>query len=640
MGFEVIIVYIAMARRINMCGFAGFTGYLENGKDVLTDMMNKIVHRGPDSAGQYIDDKAYMGFRRLSIIDLDNGSQPMFNEDRKIVITFNGEIYNHMELREELIANGHIFANNSETEVLIHAYEEYGKDMLNRLRGMFAFVIWDSEKETIFAARDFFGIKPFYYTVTDDGHLIYASEIKSILAHPSYKKEVNPVALENYLTFQYSVLEETFFKGIFKLMPAHCMTYDVKNGMLNIERYWEPVFEPDNSKSLDEWVNEIDDAMHDSVKHHKISDVEVGSFLSSGVDSSYVAATFNGDKTFTVGFDYEKYNEINYAKALSDKIKIDNYSKLVSSEEYWDAIPKIQYHMDEPLADPAAIALYFVSQTAAKHVKVSLSGEGADEFFGGYNIYHEPFDLNGFQKLPLGLRKGLASAAAAIPFKFKGKNYLVRASKSLEERFIGNAFMFNEAEREKILKNPTGKYPHTELTKPYYDKVKDLDDVTRMQYIDINFWLIGDILLKADKMSMAHSLEVRVPFLDKKVFDVARHIPTEYKVNQHNTKYAMRMAAHRYLPDMVAEKKKLGFPVPIRIWIKDEKYYNMIKKAFTSDAANEFFNTDILVQYLDEHKEGKADNSRKIWTVYMFLVWYNDFFGDGYNGDEKKAALA
>ncbi len=640
MGFEVIIVYIAMARRINMCGFAGFTGYLENGKDVLTDMMNKIVHRGPDSAGQYIDDKAYMGFRRLSIIDLDNGSQPMFNEDRKIVITFNGEIYNHMELREELIAKGHIFANNSDTEVLIHAYEEYGRDMLNRLRGMFAFVIWDSEKETIFAARDFFGIKPFYYTVTDDGHLIYASEIKSILAHPSYKKEVNPVALENYLTFQYSVLEETFFKGIFKLMPAHCMTYDVKNGKLNIERYWEPVFEPDNSKSLDEWVNEIDDAMHDSVEHHKISDVEVGSFLSSGVDSSYVAATFNGDKTFTVGFDYEKYNEINYAKALSDKIKIDNYSKLVSSEEYWDAIPKIQYHMDEPLADPAAIALYFVSQTAAKHVKVSLSGEGADEFFGGYNIYHEPFDLNGFQKLPLGLRKGLASAASAIPFKFKGKNYLVRASKSLEERFIGNAFMFNEAEREKILKNPTGKYPHTELTKPYYDKVKDLDDVTKMQYIDINFWLIGDILLKADKMSMAHSLEVRVPFLDKKVFEVARHIPTEYKVNQHNTKYAMRMAAHRYLPDMVAEKKKLGFPVPIRIWIKDEKYYNMIKKAFTSDAANEFFNTDMLVQYLDDHKEGKADNSRKIWTVYMFLVWYNDFFGDGYNGDEKKAALA
>jgi asparagine synthase (glutamine-hydrolysing) len=284
--------------------------------------------------------------------------------------------------------------------------------------------------------------------------------------------------------------------------------------------------------------------------------------------------------------------------------------------------------MDEPLADPAAIALYFVSQTASKYVKVSLSGEGADEFFGGYNIYHEPFDLEKFQKLPQGVRSGLAKAATSVPFKFKGQNYLVRASKPVEERFIGNAFMFNEAEREKILKNPTGKYRHTELTKPYYDKVKDLDDVTKMQYIDINFWLIGDILLKADKMSMAHSLEVRVPFLDKKVFEVARHIPTKYKVNQHNTKYAMRMAAHRYLPDMVAEKKKLGFPVPIRIWIKDEKYYNMIKKAFTSDAANEFFNTNALVKYLDDHKEGKADNSRKIWTVYMFLVWYEDFFGE------------
>ena len=486
--------------------------------------------------------------------------------------------------------------------------------------------VWDSEKETLFGARDFFGIKPFYYTVAD-GNMIYGSEIKSILEHPAYKKEVNPVALENYLTFQYSVLDETFFKGIFKLMPGHCFTFH--KGELNIERYWEPTFDADESKSLDEFVDEIDDVMHDSVEHHKISDVEVGSFLSSGVDSSYVAATFNGDKTFTVGFDYEKYNEIDYAKALSDKIKIDNYSKLVSSEEYWAAIPKIQYHMDEPLADPAAIALYFVSQTAAKHVKVAMSGEGADEFFGGYNIYREPLDLAEFQKLPKGLRKGLAGIANAIPFKFKGKSFLNRASKTVEERFIGNAFMFNEKERARILKNPTGKYDHKQLTKPFYDKVADKDDVTKMQYIDINFWLIGDILLKADKMSMAHSLEVRVPFLDKEVFNVARTIPTKYKVNKSNTKYAMRQAAHRHLPDMVAEKKKLGFPVPIRIWLKDEKYYNMIKKAFTSEAAEKYFNTDEIVKYLDDHKEGKADNSRKIWTIYMFLVWYEDFFGNG-----------
>ena len=608
-----------------MCGFAGFTGHLDNGEEVLTNMMNRIIHRGPDSAGQHIDGKAYMGFRRLSIIDLDNGSQPMYNEDKKIVITFNGEIYNHQELRAELIEKGHIFANNSDTEVLIHAYEEYGEDMLNKLRGMFAFVIWDSEKETLFGARDFFGIKPFYYAVVD-GNLVYGSEIKSILEYPGYKKELNETALENYLTFQYSVLDETFFKGIYKLMPSHCLTFH--KGELKVKRYWEPTFEADNNVSLDTLIQEIDDAMHDSVEHHKISDVEVGSFLSSGVDSSYVATIFNGDKTFTVGFDYEKYNEIDYAKSLSEKIKIDNYSKLVSSQEYWAAIPKIQYHMDEPLADPAAIALYFVSQTAAKHVKVALSGEGADEFFGGYNIYREPHDLAGFQKLPLGLRKALAKCASALPFKFKGKNFLIRASKPVEERFIGNAFMFNEKERNKVLKHPTGKYNHTELTKPFYDKVKDKDDVTKMQYIDINFWLIGDILLKADKMSMAHSLEVRVPFLDRKVFDVARTIPTKYKVNKQNTKYAMRMAAHKYLPDMVAEKKKLGFPVPIRIWLKDEKYYNIIKKAFNSEAANKYFNTSELMKYLDDHKAGKADNSRKIWTVYMFLVWYEDFFGE------------
>jgi len=620
-----------------MCGFAGFTGYLANGDAILENMMNRIIHRGPDSAGKYMDDKAYMGFRRLSFLDLDNGTQPMYNENKKIVITFNGEIYNYQDIKKDLIAAGHIFANNSDTEVLIHAYEEYGADMLNKLRGMFAFVIWDSEKETLFGARDFFGIKPFYYTVVDN-NMIYGSEIKSILEHPAYKKEVNELALENYLTFQYSVLPETFFKGIFKLMPGHYFTF--KDGKLDIQKYWEPTFEADNEKSLDDFVKDIDAAMQDSIEYHKISDVEVGSFLSSGVDSSYVAATFNGDKTFTVGFDYEKYNEIDYAKTLSDKIKIDNYSKLVTSEEYWDAIPKIQYHMDEPLADPAAIALYFVSQTAAKHVKAAMSGEGADEFFGGYNIYREPLDLAGFQKLPKGLRKTLAGIVSAIPMKFKGKNFLIRASKTVEERFIGNAFMFNEKERAKILKNPTGKYNHMDLTKPFYDKVKDQDDVTKMQYIDINFWLVGDILLKADKMSMAHSLEVRVPFMDKEVFNIARTIPTKYKVNKQNTKFAMRKAANQYIPDMWAEKKKLGFPVPIRIWLKDEKYYNTIKKAFSSEAAKKYFNTEELIKYLDDHKEGKADNSRKIWTVYMFLVWYEDFFGEGVKSSDTPKEVA
>ena len=606
-----------------MCGFVGFTGHLVGGDEILKNMMDTIIHRGPDSAGTHIDSDVSLGFRRLSIIDLDSGTQPMYNETNDIVIVFNGEIYNYQELKKDLIEKGHVFRNNSDTETLIHSYEEYGEAMLDRLRGMFAFVIWDGKKKKLFAARDFFGIKPFYYAIVD-GQLVFASEIKSILEYTPYKKEINPLALENYLTFQYSVLPETVFKGIYKLMPSHCLTFE--NGELTIRRYWEPVFEPDENVTLEELTDKIDDAMQASIKRHKISDVEVGSFLSSGVDSSYVAACFKGDKTFTVGFDYAKYNEIDYAKALSEKIKIDNYSKLISTDEYWDIIPTVQYHMDEPLADPSAIALYFVSQTAAKHVKVSLSGEGADEFFGGYNIYREPFSLRPITRLPKGLRKALGACAAAIPFKIKGKNYLIRGSKDVEERFIGNAFLFNEKEREKLLKNPTGKYNHTELTKPYYDKVKNLDDTTKMQYIDIHFWLIGDILLKADKMSMAHSLEVRVPFLDRDVFEVARKVPLKYKVTKENTKFAMRQAAHRYLPDMVAEKKKLGFPVPIRIWLKEDKYYNTVKDAFTSPAAAEFFNVDEIVKLLDDHRNGKNDNSRKIWAIYMFLVWYKRYF--------------
>ena len=614
-----------------MCGFVGFTGGLAQREEVLQEMMDAIIHRGPDSAGTYIDDDIALGFRRLSIIDLDSGSQPMYNENRDMVIVFNGEIYNYKELRDELIKKGHVFANNADTEVLIHGYEEYGEELLTKLRGMFAFVIWDSKKKKLFAARDFFGIKPFYYALVD-GQLVFASEIKSILKYTPYNKEMNRDALENYLTFQYSVLPETFFKGIYKLMPSHCLTFE--NGRLDIKRYWEPVFEPDENTGLPEMVDRIDSAMQDSIKMHKVSDVEVGSFLSSGVDSSYVAACFNGDKTFTVGFDYEKYNEIDYAKSLSEKIKIDNYSKLISTDEYWNILPTVQYHMDEPLADPSAVALYFVSKTAAEHVKVSLSGEGADEFFGGYNIYREPFSLRPITRLPRPIRKFLGACASAIPFRVKGKNYLIRGSKDVEERFIGNAFLFNEKDREKILRNPSGRYNHMELTKPYYDKVKTLDDTTKMQYIDIHFWLIGDILLKADKMSMANSLEVRVPFLDRKVFEVARHVPLKYKVTKENTKFAMRQAAHRYLPDMVAEKKKLGFPVPIRIWLRDDKYYNIVKEAFTSKAAEEFFKTDEIVKLLDGHKDGKTDNSRKIWAIYMFLVWHKRFFEDG----EKTAA--
>ena len=612
-----------------MCGFCGFTGDIADRENIIIGMMNKIIHRGPDSAGTHSDEDVTMGFRRLSIIGLEDGSQPMYNEDGSIVICFNGEIYNYQPIKEMLIEKGHVFKSHADTEVLIHLYEEKGEEMLNDLRGMFAFAIYDMKNKKLFAARDFFGIKPFYYGVFNN-HMLFGSEIKSFLAFPDFKKEVNTVALENYLTFQYSVLDETFFKGVYKLKPGHYLVY--KDGKIDIKRYFQPKFEPEKA-GLQDTIKKIEDVMLDSVKTHKISDVEVGSFLSSGVDSSFVAATFKGDKTFTVGFDYEKYNEIGYAEKLSEKVGIDNYSKIISTDEYWDSLGKIQYHMDEPLADTSAVALYFVSKLASKHVKVALSGEGADEFFGGYNIYREPMDLQITKLIPKPLRKGIAAIMKALPFRFKGKNYLIRASMDLEDRFIGNAKMFSEKERERILKNPTGKYNHKEITKPYYDFTKGQDDVTRMQFIDLNLWMVGDILLKADKMSMANSLEVRVPFLDKEVFEVARHVQPDYRVNREATKYAFRMAAKDYLPEEVASKKKLGFPVPTRVWLKDEKYYNIVKTAFQSEAAKKYFNTDKIVKYLDDHKNGKADNSRKVWTIYMFLVWYNQFFGN----EEKEA---
>lgn len=609
-----------------MCGFVGFTNAIDNSNKVLGEMMDKIRHRGPDSEGRYIDECIAMGFRRLSIIDItDSGNQPIFNEDKSKVLFFNGEIYNYREIRKELEEKGHKFTTHTDSETLIHGYEEFGEKLLDRLRGMFAFVIWDKEKKELFGARDFFGIKPFYYA-TMNGTFMFGSEIKSFLVHPAFVKELNTTALENYLTFQYSPTNETFFRNVYKLPPAHCFKY--KDGKLDIKRYWDVHFNADEKPDMDMWVDRISDTFKNSVEAHKIADVEVGSFLSSGVDSSYAASVANVDKTFTVGFgEDEKYNEIGWAKEFSKYIGKENISKVITPEEYWDNIKKIQYHMDEPLADPSCIALYFVCNTAAQYVKVVLSGEGADEIFGGYNIYKEPLGSHAYKSLPKFIRKGIGSLAEKLPPK-RGVNFLVRNGKDLEERFIGNAYMFSPRDRKKLLKITTNAPDPTAITAPFYAKVKDKDDITKMQYLDLHLWMAGDILLKADKMSMANSLELRVPFLDKEVMALAEQIPWQYRVSTENTKLAMRKAALRAAPPKTANKKKLGFPVPIRVWLREEKYYNIVKNAFTSPAAEQFFNTDMLVKLLDDHRAEKYDNSRKIWTVFIFLQWYDVYFGE------------
>ncbi len=606
-----------------MCGLCGFTGELVDRETYLRQMTEKIIHRGPDSDGFYTDADIAMGFRRLSIIDLGAGDQPLYNEDKTLVLTFNGEIYNYKALRAELLEKGHIFVTESDSEVLLHGFEEWGEELLPRLRGMFGFAIWNTEKKELFLARDPFGIKPMHYTRLADGRLVYGSEIKSILTHPDVKKEFNPAALDGYLSFQYSVPDETFFKDIYCLPPAHCLWY--RGGEVTLHRYFDPMFTPDEDMTLDEAVEEIDRAFTDSVEAHRISDVEVGCFLSSGVDSSFVASYFGGQKAFTVGFDNgQHYNESNYAAELAKEVGIEHYVHIISEEEYWASLPKVQYYLDQPLADPSCVALYFVSKLAAEHVKVVLSGEGADELFGGYRIYHEPYSLRGYQRLPRFLRKFLAACAARLP-DFKGKSFLMRGAQTLEERFIGNAKMFTEKEKARLLRDIPATDP-TEKTRAFYAQTAGQDDVTRMQYLDINRWMVGDILLKADRMSMAHSLELRVPFLDREVFKVASRIPVRHRIAAGTTKYAMRLAAERHIPASAAEKPKLGFPVPIRVWLREEKYYNTVKAAFTSPTAAQFFNTSELLSMLDAHFAGKKDNSRKIWTVYMFLVWYDVYF--------------
>ncbi|MEE8721435.1 MAG: asparagine synthase (glutamine-hydrolyzing) [Eggerthellaceae bacterium] len=643
-----------------MCGICGFTQATEDDRPTLKAMCDIMAHRGPDGEGQYLDDGIALGHRRLSLIDLAGGNQPMVRStgdhaaritspalmpdgtpcaDEASVaakgdyaIVFNGEIYNYRDLRAELESAGWRFETNSDTEVLLVGYLAWGEDVLDRLRGMFAFAIWNRASHELFCARDFFGIKPFYYTV-QNGQFIFASEIKSILEHPAYTRELNEDALAEYLCFQFSTLPETFFKGIFKLGQGHCLRVHA-DGTLEDRRYWRPTYHFDENRSEADTVDAIDEAMRESVRYHNVADVEVGSFLSSGIDSSYMAACLAKENpdihTFTVGFSlYEgDRDEVSWARELAQKLGIANDYKHISEEEYWESLPRVQWHMDEPSADPSAVSLYFVDQIAASKVKAVLSGEGADEFFGGYKIYQTPFANRKLAWAPRGLLRGASKAARALGVR--GANYLERASEQVEDWYYTNAngVAFSVAERDRLLKHaPTVPTPQ-QLTAPVYAEVADLDETTRMQYVDLYFWLVGDILLKTDKMSMAHSLESRVPFLDKKVFELSATIPTKQKVSEEQTKIALREAAERAIPRDWAQKEKLGFPTPVVAWLREDKYYLQVRRAFTSSTAMRFFDVEMLMELLDEHKSGAKDNSRKIWIVYMFLMWYQIYFID------------
>ena len=612
-----------------MCGFAGYIhnyGTFDK-EEVIHKMADRIKHRGPDDAHYYIDDGIALGFRRLSIIDLEGGRQPILNEDGSLVLLFNGEIYNYQELREELIKAGHVFTTKTDSETILHGYEEYGKKILDRLRGMFAFIIWNKNTKELFGARDIFGIKPFYY-YKKGKEFMFGSEIKSFLSHPNFEKELDEDMIPLYLSYEYSPDERTIFKNVFKLPGAHCFTY--KNGELKVERYYKIEYKIEDDKSLEYWEDAITKEFTESVSMHQIADVEVGCFLSSGVDSSYVVKEISKGtkkvKTFSVGYEEEKYSELPYAQDFSDVIGVPNIANKVSADEFFDAVPEIQYYMDEPLPNPSEIPLYFLAKNARRYVKVVLSGEGADELFGGYPMYLAGGHFDHYShKVPRPVRKVLGTVAKHCP-NFKGKNFLVRGAMEPYQRFMRANYVFQSAERQKFLKRPIASKVPEEYSKRYFNEVSNLDEPTQLQYVDMHTWMIYDILLKADRMSMANSLELRVPFLDKKMLELSTRIPSRYRAANETTKIALRGAAIKQLPERTANKKKLGFPVPLNDWLREDKYYNKVKAAFQSDIAEKFFVTSELIKLLDDHKNGKALNMQKIWPFYTFILWYEQFF--------------
>lgn len=610
-----------------MCGITGIINPKDNG--IIKKMTDTIRHRGPDDSGYFVDKHVALGMRRLSIIDLAKGKQPIISADGKLMIFFNGEIYNYKELRRELEDAGQNLKTDSDTEVILKMFEVYGPKMLKRLRGMFVFVIYNKDEHQLFFARDFFGIKPLYYWKKNNQIAAFSSEIKSFLALPDFKPEVNDRAVFNYLSFQYNPLEETFFKNVFKLPPAHYMVLDLRTFKIEQIKYWQFDFLQKDSLDEKETEKKVLEVMKDSVAHHMIADVPVGSFLSGGVDSSIIATLMQkirGDKkikTFTVGF--ESLSEGKEAKETSEPLGTDHTEIIVDSKDYFDNLSKAVWHFDEPVADPSAIGLFFLAREAAKHVKVVLSGEGSDELFGGYNIYLAPYAARKLSWLP----KIIIGFLLKLPLEFFGKNYLRRVHSELSDWYIGNASVFKQNEIKKLWKGGESEVSLDSL----YNQVSNLSDSTKMQYIDIHTWLVGNILAKADKMSMAHSLELRVPFLDIEVARLAATLPDNFKWKftgwQNTTKYLLRKAFKNVLPESVRNRKKLGFPIPVKDWFtadKTEVYETILKNSYIKS----HMNTDHIEKLISTHISQKSDNSRKIYLLLMLALWYNTFI-DGHS---------
>ncbi|PZM96858.1 MAG: asparagine synthase (glutamine-hydrolyzing) [Actinobacteria bacterium] len=625
-----------------MCGLLAFfsaRGDAAAHRDAIANALELLHHRGPDETGvEVITDPsghftdAVFAHKRLAIIDVASSQEPLSYADGRYLLTFNGEIYNYIELREQLIReHGAQFRTQGDGEVIVAGYHYWGEAVLERLRGMFAFVIWDRQERKAFGARDYFGIKPLHYLETPDG-IYLASEKKALLpfAPAAYEGDagIDTAQLSHYLTLQYVPEPRTLHKGISRIGSGECLTWSpVTGGGVQVRRWYQPMFRPTPVDDPQMLYDRIRETLRESVRLHMRADVPVGAFLSSGIDSTAVVALareFNPNiLTFTVGYDVPGYSEIDVAQDSARHLGVTTIPTVIGPQDMMDALPRIVWHLDDPVADPALVPLYFVAKKAAEHVTVVLSGEGADEFFGGYTIYREPLSLSAVQSLPDPMQRGLRAVSRIIPQGVKGKSFLERGTTPIEERYYGNARMFTEDEKKHLLRRYDPSVRYTDVTAPIYAEVRHLDDVTKMQYVDLYTWLRGDILVKADRISMAHSLEVRVPFLDREVFNVASTIPTELKLPPRSdaTKYALRQALRDVVPPAIVNRRKLGFPTPTRVWLRGEMY-EWARHILATSGAGELLDLSYAMRLLDEHKRGEADHSRKVWTVLIFCLWH------------------
>ncbi|GAB2751512.1 asparagine synthase (glutamine-hydrolyzing) [Amycolatopsis magusensis] len=626
-----------------MCGLLGLVCATEEDAAKARDAVGAALrcqrHRGPDETDTWADAEVVYGFNRLAFIDLEHSHQPLTwgppESPSRYTMNFNGEIYNYLELRETLATeHGAKFNTEGDGEAIVAAYHYLGPDAVKQLRGMFAFLIWDSQEKLVYGARDPFGIKPLFYS-EGPGGVAFSSEKKSLLELSDtlgVKQQLDQIALQHYLTLQYVPEPESLHVGVRRLESGTSFTVS-PGGQVKTERYFfpeftaKPVSGPKGSEELYERISQV---MQDSVAKHMIADpdVTVGAFLSGGIDSTATAALAKRHNpnliAFTTGFEREGYSEVDVAAESAEAIGVKHVIRTVSSEEMMEALPLIVWYLDDPVADPALVPLWFIAREARKYVKAVLSGEGSDELFGGYTIYREPLSLARFEKMPGAVKSLLGKVSTKIPEGTRGKDLLRRGSLSLEERYYGNARIFREDQLRGVLRNYTDGVGHQDVTEPWYRISRDWDPVARMQHVDLFTWLRGDILVKADKVTMANSLELRVPFLDAEVFKVAASIPLEEKITRETTKHALRRALDGIVPAHVLNRRKLGFPVPIRHWLRTDMYD--WARGIVSDSKTEhLFDKPAVLRMLEEHKAGTLDHSRRIWALVVFMLWHGIF---------------